>query len=156
MKKLDIFNLVSGGILQITNYDLEPAHAYKVTKFRTAVNKALDDIKNAEKDILNGLGIADPVEVDKKIYDLKSKNPLTEEEQQELEHLQSLVKKFNETRRQMLEEEVTLENVKTLPFEQWHALRKENRPKDANSYDPLNNYAEELLEGVLWKAPEDK
>lgn len=156
MKKLDIFNLVSGGILQITNYDLEPAHAYKVTKFRTAVNKALDDIKNAEKDILKGLGIVDPAEIDKKIYDLKSKNPLTEEEQQELEHLQDLVKKFNETRRQMLEEETTLENVKTLPFEQWHALRKENRPKDANSYDPLNNYVEELLEGILWKAPEDK
>lgn len=55
----------------------------------------------------------------------------------------------------MLNEDVDVSNIKTISYDDWHALRKENRSKDDNGQDPLNNYIESILENVLWKAPED-
>lgn len=49
----------------------------------------------------------------------------------------------------MLNTDVELEGVKTISFEDWHTLRKENRPKDEKAIDPLNNYVESILENVL-------
>ena len=56
----------------------------------------------------------------------------------------------------MLKEEVTLDGVKTMPYEQWHLLRKENMPKEEGKQNPINNFVEDLLMNVLWKAPEEE
>ena len=57
---------------------------------------------------------------------------------------------------EMLKEEVTLDGVKTMPYEQWHLLRKENMPKEEGKQNPINNFVEDLLMNVLWKAPEEE
>ena len=56
----------------------------------------------------------------------------------------------------MLNADVELEDVKAISYDDWHKLRKENRPKDEKDTDPLNNYIESILENVLWKAPEEE
>ena len=156
MKNYDVIGMVQNGTLGITGFDLDAADSYKVVKFRTALQKAFKKIQELEEDTLKSLGITDPSSVDNRVKELSAKDSLSEEEKKELEDLQSKIKKFNETRAEMLNEEAVLENVKTMPYEQWHKLRKENRPKDESTPDPLNNYTESLLENILWKAPEEE
>ena len=155
MKNFDIINLVQSGCLGITGLDLDSANAYKVVKFRSALQKAIKKIQELEESMLKEIGIDDPNATDARIKELREKgDQISDAEKEELEGLQAKVKKFNETRMEMLNEDVTLEGVKTMPYEQWHILRKENFSKDKNAPGPIDNYVESVLEGVLWRAPE--
>ena len=156
MKNFDIISMVQSGTLGITGFDLDAANSYKVFKFRNALQKAFKKIQELEESMLKDFGITDPNGLDARVKELRGKNTLTEEEKTELDELQAKIKKFNETRMEMLNEDAVLENVKTMPYEQWYKLRKENHPSDPNTPDPLNNYIEGLLEGILWVAPEEE
>ena len=137
MKNLDIITLVNSGVITITALTLDSANSYKVIKFRNAVRKALANIEDTEKSILSDLGISDPQEVESRAKELSEKDR-TPEETKEFEELTSKIRKFNETRMEMLKEEVTLDGVKAMPYEQWHLLRKENMPKEDGKQNPIN------------------
>lgn len=155
MKNLDILIMINSGINNITNYDLSAANAYKVMKFRNILVKKYEEIQEKERQILNDANIDDPQAFDERYKTLNETENRTDEQNAELADLNSKYNAWIKARTDMLNADVELEGVKTISFEDWHALRKENRPKDEKATDPLNNYVESILENVLWKAPEE-
>lgn len=148
MKKLEILSLRNAGILAISANNLDSAHAYKVLKFKRAVKAALDGIMESERAILEEVGIKDAEAFDKERNELQKSG----ENPERLEELDKQMERLVELRKVLYEEDVTLEGVKTLPYDQWHALQAENK---ALSHRPLNVF-EDLLEGILWAAPEEE
>lgn len=147
MKNYDILNLQHLGVLAITANDLDAAHAYKVIGFKRAVKKAFDNIVEAEKEILKEVKIEDPQAFDKERDELKKSGSNPER----LAELDKTFDRYNELRKKLYEEEVTLD-CKTMPYEQFHILQKENKGMNPK----VLNILEEQLEGVLWAAPEEK
>lgn len=146
MKTIDILNLANAGILSITANDLDAAHAYKVLKFKKAVKKAFESIMESEREILKEAGIEDAAAFDKERKELmeSGSNP------KQLEEMNKQLSRVLELRSNLYKEDVELD-CKTIPFEQFHALQCENKDLD---HKPLNTF-EDLLEGVLWEAPND-
>lgn len=155
MKNLDILIMINSGINNITNYDLSAANAYKIMKFRNILVKKYEEIQEKERQILNDACIDDPQAFDERYKTLNETENRTDEQNAELADLNSKYNAWIKARTDMLNTDVELEGVKTISFEDWHTLRKENRPKDEKATDPLNNYVESILENVLWKAPEE-
>lgn len=148
MKNGEIFNLVNNGVLNITANELDATHAYKVVKFKRTMKKAYDAIIETEKDFLKEVGIKDAQAFDDEMEALKKSG----ENPEKLEKMDAQIKRLNEMRSNVLKEDVTLEDVKTMPYEQFHILQKENARLP---HRPLNNF-EDVLEGVLWTAPESE
>ena len=148
MKKGDIFNLVNNGILDITANELDAAHAYKVVKFKRAIKNAFDGIVEAEKDMLAEVKIDDATAFDDEMEALKKSG----ENPEKLSEMEASLKRLNEMRANVLKEEAELGDVKTMPYEQFHLLQRENARLPRR---PLNAF-EELLEGCLWAAPESE
>lgn len=147
MKNIDILNLANAGVLEITTNDLDAAHAYKVIKFKAGVKKAYDAVQESDTELLKEVGIKDPAAFDKERRELmeSKKNP------SRLEELNKQYDRLVELRKKLYDEEVELD-CKTMPFEQFRILQKENSGQKGN---PLGAF-DYLLEGVLWAAPEEK
>ena len=148
MKNADIVALVNGGIQNITALTLPSSQAYKVYKFKRAIEAAYNAIVDAQKDILKQTGIENLQEFQKRHKELSELKERTSEEQAELD---GLVKKDEDAGKlvQELYGETTSLDVKGMPYEDWHNLQAEN--KDVK----LLTYLEPMLEGVLWAAPEE-
>lgn len=146
MRNNDIFNLATNGVLQISANDLDAAQAYKVLKFKRAVKKAFEDIAESEKELLKDAGIEDAVAFDKERKELVE----SKENHERLTEMDKQFNRFLELRENLYNEEVGLD-CKTIPFEQFHLLQKENKELKNK---PLNVF-EDILEGVLWAAPEE-
>lgn len=146
MKTIDIITLANAGILAITANDLDAAHAYKVLKFKKAIKKAFESIMESEREILKETGIEDAVAFDKERKELT----VSASDKKRLEELNKQLSRVLELRDNLYKEEVELD-CKTIPFEQFHALQQENKDLERK---PLNTF-EDLLEGVLWEAPND-
>ena len=148
MKNADIVALMNGGIQNITSVTLPSSQAYKVYKFKRAIEVAYNSIVDSQKGILKQVGIDDLQEFQKRYKELSDIKERTSDEQSEFE---SLVKKDNDAGKlvQELYGDTTNLDVKALPYEDWHNLQAEN--KDAK----LLTYLEPMLEGVLWTAPEE-
>lgn len=147
MKHIDILNLTNAGVLAITANDLDAAHAYKVLKFKKAVKKAFESIMESEREILKEAGIEDAAAFDKERKELIESGSNKER----LDELDKQLSRVIELRGNLYKEEVELD-CKTIPFEQFHLLQRENKDL-ANK--PLNAF-EDLLEGVLWEAPNEE
>lgn len=147
MKKGDIFNLVNNGILSITANDLDAAQAYKVVKFKRVIKNAFDKIIESEKDMMAELKIDDATAFDNEMAALKKSG----EDQKKLSDMEARLKRLNEMRANVLKEDAELGDVATMPYEVFHELQKENKELQ---HKPLNVF-EEILEGVLWEAPNE-
>ena len=150
MKKQTIIVLANAGIAAMTNHSLAPEHAYKVVKFRKALNAALEAIGKDEETIRKDAGIDDPQAFDKELGELRESNA----NHKRLEEMEAQLKRFNELRMEMLKEEVTLD-CKAMPYEDWRKLQNENKEVGDKKVDLLSGYVEDVLEGVLWTAPEE-
>lgn len=148
MKNADIVALVNGGIQNITSVTLPAAQAYKVYKFKRAVEKASNAIIEAHKDILKQAGIDDLKEFQKRYKELSDIKERKAEEQAELD---SLTKKDVDAGKLIAElyEDTTELDVKAISYDDWHNLQAEN--KDIK----VLIYLEPQLEGVLWITPEE-
>ena len=148
MKNADIVTLVNGGIQNITALTLPSSQAYKVYKFKRAIDAAYNAIVDSHKDILKQAGIEDLQEFQKRYKELSDIKERTSEEQAELD---SLVKKDENAGKlvQELYRDTTNLDVKAMPYEDWHNLQAEN--KDIK----ILTHLEHTLEGVLWLAPEE-
>ena len=107
MKNIDVVIMVNAGILNITENNLPAKSAYKVVKFRSALNKAFEIVQNLEKDLLKDIGIDDPQQFDKEIEDLKSKTR-TEEESNKLSELLQKQEKYNKLHFEMFNDEAKI------------------------------------------------
>ena len=148
MKNADIVTLVNGGIQNITALTLPSSQAYKVYKFKRAIDAAYNAIVDSQKGILKQAGIEDLQEFQKRYKELSDIKERTSEEQAELD---SLVKKDENAGKlvQELYRDTTNLDVKAMPYEDWHNLQAEN--KDIK----ILTHLEHTLEGVLWLAPEE-
>jgi len=147
MKNLEIIFMRNAGILDVTANTLDSAHAYKVIGFKKAVKAALNSLAEAERSILEEVGIKNPEAFDKEREELRKSGA----DAARLEDLDKQMRRLAELRKELYEENANLEGVKTLPFEQFHELQKENKDLPGK---PLNIF-EENLENILWAAPEE-
>lgn len=147
MKNIDILNLANTGVLAITANDLDAAQAYKVLKFKKAVRKAFEAIIESERDILKEAGIEDGQAFDKERNELRENGSNPER----LAELDKQFSRFMELRNNLYKEDVELD-CKAMPYEQFHILQKENKEVQGK---PLNVF-EDVLEGVLWEAPNEE
>lgn len=147
MKNIDILNLANTGVLAITANDLDAAQAYKVLKFKKAVRKAFEAIIESERDILKEAGIEDGQAFDKERNELRENGSNPER----LAELDKQFSRFMELRNNLYKEDVELD-CKVMPYEQFHILQKENKEVQGK---PLNVF-EDVLEGVLWEAPNEE
>lgn len=147
MKNIDIIGLVNGGALAITANELGAEHAYKVLKFKKAVKKAFEAYLDAEKDILKESGIENPeaFDAERKKLAASGANP------KRLAELNKAFARFSALRSNLYKDEAHLEEVKAMPYAAFHELQKENKNLAGK---PLNTF-EDILEGVLWTAPEE-
>ena len=157
MKKIDILNLLNLGFGQVTNHNLPVEHAYKVVKMRKALSNAFESIQKDEEAIRKDAGIENPEEVDKELKTRRETEKRTPEQETKRKEMNEKLNRFLALRSEMLNEEITLEGVKAMPYDAWHELQKENAEKEFNGkkLDLLSGYVEDTLEGVLWEAPKE-
>lgn len=155
IKNFEVVNLMNMGLGHCTALTLEPAHAYKVGKFRRTVLAAFESIQEAQKAILKDVGIEDPQSFDKEANELFSIENPTSEQKAQIEAKKKVYSDFNAQVGELYAEDAKLEGIKTIPFEQWQLLRKENAEKEIGNkkVEIFSNYTEDLLLGILWEEP---
>lgn len=151
MNKADIINLVNAGVPGITNLTLDGKHAYKVLKFRRALLAAYQPTGDEYGAIRKEAGIEDPQAFDKERNELHTLSSRTADQEARLAELDKTFARFKELEHELLTEEVKLDCV-PMPYEDFHALQKEN---EKTCPALAHGYVEDVLEGVLWTAPED-
>lgn len=148
MKNLDLLFLANNGIMAITSHDLSDSHAYKVYKFKKCFREALEARNAEEKAISEGEGIDNLAQF---IADESA-------DKAKKERVIGLLTALNNAE----VDAKYFEGVKRLPYAEWHRLQNENRRLAINLgdktvyLDVFSGRAEELLEGVLWDAPEEE
>lgn len=159
MKKSDIINLVEAGILFVSAHELSSEHAYKVFMLKREIEKAHKLITEETEAILKEVGITDELQQKLSIIEKKqrAREPLTSEEQNLSLETIIIQSKANNLIKQLNKEEVSLK-VKTVPYETWRELQKENRTKDVKGKqcDLLGGPAETLLADIFWLPYEEK
>jgi len=157
MKNYEILALMNSGLMQTTAYELGPESAYKLYKFKKLVQKAFEKLQEDERDLLKNAGIEDGASFDARRTELaKIENP-TEEEKKELDEMGEKLKKYISLREALYTDDVDISGVKSLSYEDWFKLKKENRAVKINDKetDVFSGAIESVLEGVLWTAPEE-
>jgi hypothetical protein len=151
MNKADIINLVNAGVPGITNLTLDGKHAYKVLKFRRALLAVHGQIRDEFSAIFKEADIEDPQAFDKERNELRALSSRTTEQEARLAELDKTFVRYKELEGEMLKEEVKLDCV-PMPYEDFHALQREN---EKTCPAIAHGYVEDVLEGVLWTAPEE-
>lgn len=156
MKKRDIILLANLGVTNITNHDLEPANAYKVVKFRKAINSNFESISKEVEAIRKDVGIEDGKAFDDELLELRAVRNRSEEQAKRLDEMEATLKRFSDLLEELNNEDVDL-GIKAMPYDVWHKLQDENKDKElgGTKRDLLSGYVEDILEGVLWAAPAD-
>lgn len=156
-----LWQLQLSGIQNMTCHDVPAAHAYKAVKLKQEVQKAVEALSAEARKLMDEVGIADMDADRKRLADLKDRrSSLTEQELKEYDTLSDKIKRYEELERALMDEEVEI-NVKTMPYDVWHALQRENAKRSIRIggkvlYDvDLLTELENILEGILWVAPEE-
>lgn len=159
MRKIDIINLVETGILFISAHDLSSEHAYKVFVLKREIEKANKLITEESEAILKEVGITDELQQKLSVIEKKqkAKEPLSPEELELTYETIVIQSKANNLIKQLHKEDVTL-NLKSIPYETWRELQKENKAKDVKGrqIDLLGGPAEILLADIFWQLPKEK
>lgn len=156
LKNYIIKNLVDNGLENTTDHDLSAAHAYKVFKFRDEVAKANKEVDEKRVKLVKDI-IGDGGEFEKKRDELSKLAERTEEQQKELDGLNAKLTKFNELYVELMNDESEL-NVKTIPFEEYHLLARENKKTPVmtggkEAYIDFFTVFRSVLKGILWEEP---
>jgi len=156
-----LWQLQLSGIQNMTCHDVPAAHAYKAVKLKQEVQKAVEALSAEARKLMDEVGITDMDADRKRLTDLKDRrSSLTEQELKEYDTLSDKIKRYEELERALMDEEVEI-NVKTMPYDVWHALQRENAKRSIRIggkvlYDvDLLTELENTLEGILWVAPEE-
>ena len=146
MRNIDILNLAKADIFSVSANTLEAAHAYKVVKFKGAIRKALVSIEEANAEIAKEANIEDVKEFDRELNSLRQ----TGRDPVRLAALEKKLSQLDKLRAAMYKDDAKLDGVKTIPYDQFFALQKENKELP---HRPLEAFAD-ILEGVLWEVTE--
>lgn len=160
MQKQDVINLIDCGLLHVSAHELGPEHAYKVFILKRQLEKAYNAIADEQNAILNEVGIDDSFK--QKATDINkrtsNKEVLTIEEREWLSKVPAIQQSADKLLQEMQKSEITIDGLKTIPYETWRELQKENKAKTINGkvVDILGGPAEIILADIFWKAPEEK
>ena len=158
LKNSLIKSLSESGLENTTDHELSAAHAYKVFRFRDEIAKAYKDIEEKRVKL-----VKDTLGED---YEEKRKNA-TEEDAKELD---DKLAKFAELYNELMNDESEL-NIKAIPFEEYHALARENRntpvqvptgetengrPKMRQATIDFFTVFRSALKDVLWVEPKEE
>lgn len=158
MKKQQVVDLINSGILYISSHDIAPEHAYKVFQLKRALQKAHEQIEDERKEILKSVGFND--EFNEKLAAINAKRrksePLSMEEEKIVAQSSKMHSKANDLLEQLYKDSLEL-NIKTIPYDTWRELQKENRNKAVGDkeLDLLGGPAEVLLADIFWREPEN-
>lgn len=155
MQKRIILALAQSGINGITAHTLPAAQAYKIVKFRSALNKAYEGIRESQQALLKDAGIENVDDFNKEFQELKAVSDPTAEQTERIKDMEAKDRRFGELYNELLNEDATLEGVKPMPYEDWHKLQIENAEKGEKKPDLLPAWVEDALEGILWEAPKE-
>lgn len=140
-------------MLAVTAHTLSPAHAYKVYKFKKTLKAAYSEFEKEKRALLAEAEIEDPDKFNEALIAARK------DDTKDLAELEAKLAKYNGLVRELLDEDKELAGVKPLPYEEWFKLQNENRecshPGTDAKFDILSGLIEEILEGILWTAPED-
>lgn len=156
MKNSDVVYLVNSGVQLTTGHSLSNASAYKAFKFRKVLGTILNSISEGEKGLLTEVGIEDASKFDERLVMLRAAEKPSKEEVRELEKMQAQLEKYSGLRDQLYNEEAKIDGVIPMNYDDWRMLQNENREVEVNGQkkDVFSGKVEELLEGVLWTAPD--
>jgi len=154
LKNNIILSLINLGIQGTTEHDVPVKDAYKAYAFRHAIEKAGKAIDEKRQGLVKSAGIEDGQKFDERMKELRKIEKPTEEQKKELSGMQEKLDKFQSLYNELLNDESELEGVKTMSYESYHALAKENRGKD-NKPD-IFSIMQADLEGKLWEAPKEE
>lgn len=153
MKILDIIIICNSGIQNITCDTLPASSRYKILKLKNILSKAFEKIQSLEKNLLEASGIQDMQSFESEIKELREKKSRTTEEDEKYKEMSDKMDDYLKVRTEMLNDTMALDDIRTISYEDWHNLRKENRPKDDKEI--LSNYIEDVLKGVFWEEPDE-
>lgn len=145
--------MFNSGFPNITCDTLPASSRYKVLKFKNVLSKTFETIQSLERGLLEASNIQDMQEMESEIKKLEENKSRTNEEDEKYQNLISKRKQYLDVRTEMLQDDITLNDVGTISYEDWYLLRKENRPKDDSEI--ITNYIEDALKGVLWVEPDE-
>ena len=157
MKRFQVLDLINGGVAAITAHSLDPKHAYKVVQFRKALLAENEAFEKECIDLLKEAGIDDPKAFNEELAALRKEENPTDEQKKRLDELNAKLNRHNELVAAALNEDVVL-NCKMMPYDEWHKLQCENAEKEirGKKCDLLSGPVEDLLEGILWVAPNEE
>lgn len=143
---------MDAGFAAVTTHALNAQDAYKVYKLKKAMLTAGKAIMASEDAFFKEAGIDDMRTFNNRLAELRRKGP-----SEELAREEDKLRRYNELRQVMMDEEADIPEIKPIPYESWRKLQEENRNKMINGKetDILSGDIEMLLEGALWAAPEE-
>ena len=164
--------MVNRGLANTTNHDIPVKDAYKAFRFKAGVEKAYEGLEEKRKGLAKEAGIEDAETFDARKAELEAMPSRDEKQQKELDEMTGKFEKFQELWKELMDDETEVEGIKTMSFESFHALSRENRqtnvlmatgekgkdgrPKTVTvPVDFFQTFIGEL-EGILWKAPEEE
>jgi hypothetical protein len=152
MKNYIINNLINAGILDVTSHTLDSAHAYKVFRFKKAIDKAMKSIVEQDGALVAEAGIKDAKAFDARYKELSNGEPCDE-----LKEMEAKYEKLAELRKNFWNDDTPIE-PKTMPWDAYHQLADENKAViglDGKPHDVFTIFAG-VLEGILWADPEEQ
>lgn len=158
MTKEEAIVLINGGILEVSSHDLDNAQAYKVFKLKKALRDLQSSIDEEEKELFKEVGIEDTRAFFTKVEEVRSKKEKNEKDLETIKDANLKIEKFNSLRLNMLQEEVSLDGVKPIPYDDWRKLQKENKSVEVNgkNVDILSGTNELILADVFWLEPKEE
>ena len=127
LKNTTIIALAKCGALSIKTSSIQASEAYKVLKFRRAIQRTFAEIQESERAIV-------------------AECNLTVTENGTIEGEESGKERFAELQSALYNEEQEIGDIKSVSYEDWHTLQQDNE----GLCDP---YIEDELENILWIAP---
>lgn len=155
LKNNIIKSLVENGLDNTTDHDLSAAHAYKVFKFKDEIAKAYKEIEDKRQKLVKDILGED--------FDAKRKE--AKKGTKEYEELNEKFQKFIGLYNELMGDESEL-NIKTIPFEEYHLLARENKQtpfqvggadgKFAERFIDFYSVFRSVLKDVLWTEPKEE
>lgn len=153
MKNFEINELVNANIMGLTSHTLTATAAYAVTQFKRELRRLMEELQSENQGLVKEVEIEDGQAFDTRHKELTDKTDRTKEEEKELEGMEKKLNRLVELRGVLYNKEVEVK-CKPMSFDDWRALKEENKELKIGNYELLEVW-ELNLEGVMWKAPEE-
>ena len=150
----DIRVMFENGMMGLSSRTLDLAHAYKAVSFKTKLKNAYQELNDRREQLTKEVGIEDGNAFAQRLNALAANNNRTEAEEAELKEMVEKNEKFNGLFNQLMNDSYYME-PKVMPFEEWRKLQEENKELKLGNFEMLVQ-CETILEGILWKAPEEE